>query len=292
MTAFSSTASAERRAQVLITAQALAERLASGLPSVILALRGADSSAPLPVAEHPRLPGAIDTGLAEDFSSPSHPQHGSRPLPEAAALQQAITRWGIQPGDRIVVYDHDGGLLAARAWWVLRWAGLDVRLLDGGFQAWVAIGGALDMQVPKVPAAGTAVIAPDHLAQFGPDRALVLGREGVLLDSRIAPNYQGSPTPPGQPGRGHIPGAWNIPAAANLTQDGAFADEAALNALYAPTGALSGAEVGVYCGAGVSAAHDVLALWLLGVEASMYPGSWSAWSRDPTRPVAIGEKRG
>jgi thiosulfate/3-mercaptopyruvate sulfurtransferase len=291
MTFSSSGKPEDRRAQVLITATALQDRLGQGLPTVILAVRGADSIAPLPVAAHPRLPGAQDAGLAEDFSAPSDPIEGSRPLPSAQALQGAVTRWGIGTGDRIVVYDHDGGLLAARAWWVLRWAGLDVRLLDGGFQGWARQGYALDTQVPPPPPPGDALITPGRLAQFGPDEALQLGQDGVLLDSRIAPNYAGGPTEPGQPARGHIPGAWNIPAAANLTADGHVADEATLTQLYAPTGALSGTQVGVYCGAGVSAAHDVLALWLLGVEASMYPGSWSAWSSDPTRPVTTGPQR-
>ena len=285
------TTPAARRAAVLITADALQARLADGAPTVILAVRGADSSAPRPEAAHPRLPGAIDAGLAEDFSAPTDPIEGSRPLPAPAALQLAVTRWGIDPGDLVVVYDHDGGLLAARAWWVLRWAGIEVRLLDGGFAAWQAAGGALAMAPPPAPMSGAAIVTPGAMAVFPPERALSLGREGVLLDSRMAANYIGAAVAAGAPPRGHIPGAWNIPAADNLTADGRFADDAALHALYAPTGALGDGPVGVYCGAGVSAAHDVLALALLGIDAAMYPGSWSAWISNPVRPVVVGPER-
>lgn len=282
----------DRRESVLMDAGALRARLESGLPTVVLAVRGADSVAPLPLESHPRLPGAHDAGLAEDFSSPSHPLHGSRPLPDPQDLQAAVRRWGIHDGDLVVVYDHDGGLLAARGWWVLRWAGLDVRLLDGGFQAWLEAGGAVDHAPPVASPPGTAVVQPGHLPQFGPDQALVLGRHGVLLDSRMHANYVGAPTAAGEPRRGHIPGAWSIPAAANLAPDGRFAGVDQLRDLYAPTGALDGGEVGVYCGAGVSAAHDVLALALLGVDAAMYPGSWSAWIGSDDRPAVIGQERG
>lgn len=281
-----------RRESVLINAVALQARLEAGLPTVVLAVRGADSVAPVPLESNPRVPGAYDAGLAEDFSSPSHPLHGSRPLPEPQDLQVAIRRWGINHGDLIVVYDHDGGLLAARGWWVLRWAGLNVRLLDGGFQAWVEAGGAVDHVPPAAPVPGNGIVDPGHLPQFGPDQALELGRKGVLLDSRMHANYVGGPTRAGEARRGHIPGAWSIPAAANLAPDGRFADVEQLLDLYGPTGALDGGEVGVYCGAGVSAAHDVLALALLGVDAAMYPGSWSAWISSDDRPAVIGEERG
>jgi len=286
------TAADDRRAAVLITAAALQARLAEGAPTVILAVRGTDSQAPRPETAHPRLPGAIDAGLAEDFAAPSDPVEGSRPLPAAQALQAAVTRWGIAEGALVVVYDHDGGLLAARAWWVLRWAGIAVRLLDGGFAAWQAAGGALDSTPPAAPTPGTARVTPGAMAEFGPDAALSVAREGVLLDSRMMANYIGGPVAAGAPPRGHIPGAWSLPAAENLAADGRFADAATLRALYAPTGALAGGRVGVYCGAGVSAAHDVLALALLGVDAAMYPGSWSAWIADPARPVAVGPDRG
>jgi thiosulfate/3-mercaptopyruvate sulfurtransferase len=268
------------RERVLITPAALA---ALDRPA-ILAIRNPRGDE----RRTPRIPGAVDVDLPAELASPGGSTRGSRPLPEIEALQRHARGWGLRQGQAVVVYDHDRGLQAARGWWVLRWAGIaDVRLLDGGFAAWRAAGMPVAEELPA-PEPGDVVLTAGHLPVLDADGAAALARRGVLLDSRIRPNYIGATVAPGQAPRGHIPGALSAPAADNLTEPGPFAEAETLRHLYAALGADGSRPVGVYCGAGISAAHDVLALASIGVEAAMYPGSWSAWSADPDRPVVVG----
>lgn len=286
-------AAADRRAAVLVTAEALAAELQGARPPVILAVRSDDTAAPRPFDAHDRIPGAIETSLAKDFADPSDHRRGARPLPALSRLADRVRAWGIDADTAIVVYDHDGNLQAARAWWVLRWAGLaNVRMLDGGFADWARAGRAVTRALPVIARAGTAVLDGGHMPELDAAGAASLARRGVLLDSRIPPNYAGAETAPGEARRGHIPGAINLPAPRNLGDEGRFASPAALREIYGAAGVFAGPEVGVYCGAGVSAAHDVAALAMLGLEAAMYPGSWSAWIGDPRHPVARGPEPG
>lgn len=269
------------RATVLIGAAALA-RLEG---AAVLAIRNPRGAAD---ASAPRIPGAVDVDLPTELAAPGGGLRGSRPLPDIRALETHARGWGIRQGQSVVVYDHDRGLVAGRAWWTLRWAGIaDVRLLDGGFAAWLAAGLPVTDTVPT-PGAGDVRLSPGHMPVLDEDGAAALARSGVLLDSRIRPNYIGATVAPGAPGRGHIPGALSAPAADNLTEPGPFAEAETLRHLYAALGADGSRPVGVYCGAGISACLDVAALATLGIEAAMYPGSWSAWSADPTRPVMVG----
>jgi thiosulfate/3-mercaptopyruvate sulfurtransferase len=268
------------RALVLITPAALAER-----PDVlVLAVRNprGDETA------KPRIPGAVDVDLPTELAGPGGGTRGSRPLPDIAALQAHAREWGLKQGQAVVVYDHDRGLSAARGWWVLRWAGVaDVRLLDGGFAAWVAAGLPVVHRPPR-PAPGDVTLSEGHMAVLDADAAQDFPHAGVLLDSRVRPNYIGGAVTPGSPPRGHIPGAFSAPAADNFTEPGPFADAATLRHLYEALGADGSRPIGVYCGAGISAAVNIAALASLGLDAAMYPGSWSAWSADPARPVAVG----
>ncbi len=268
------------RHRVLIAPAALAD-----LPgAAILAIRNPRGDE----SRTPRIRGAVDVDLPTELAAPGGGTRGGRPLPEIAELQRNARRWGIRKGQTVVVYDHDRGLQAARGWWVLRWAGIaDVRLLNGGFAAWVAAGLPV-ADVPPEPAAGDVELSAGHLPVLDADGAAALARRGVLLDSRIRPNYIGAAVAPGQPRRGHIPGALSAPAIDNLTEPGPFAEAETLRHLYAALGADGSRPVGVYCGVGISAAHDILALASIGIEAAMYPGSWSAWIADPDRPVVVG----
>jgi len=280
------------RNAVLISPRQLARQIASGPAPVILAVRSADTDGPIPRAQLPRLPRAIDTDLALDFASPGGGRAGSRPLPDIDALQDKARDWGIFQDSEVVVYDHDGGLQAARAWWVLRWAGIGrVRLLDGGYAAWQAIGQP-DTSAVYTPRRGNVKLSSGHMPQMTEDQAADMARDGVLLDTRIRPNYEGGPTTAGEAPRGHIPGARSLPAMDNLNTDMSFLESPALQRQFTELGVQAGHPVGVYCGAGVSAAHAILALACLGIEAPMYVGSWSAWSADPERPVAQGSAPG
>ena len=280
------------RAAVLIEPTKLARAIAAGRSPVVIAVRAPDVEPTGPSDRLPRIPGALDAHLASDFAGPGGGLAGSRPLPTVESLQESVRRLGLRADSAVVVYDHDGGLQAARAWWVLRWAGLaEVRLLDGGFAAWTAASLPTTREIVD-PSPGDLVVRAGQMPELDADGAQRLARDGLLLDSRIAPNYEGGETASGEAPRGHVPGAINLPAAANLDTSGRFLDAVRLRDLYASIGVDGTRPVGLYCGAGVSAAHDLIALASIGIDAPMYVGSWSAWSADPSRPVARGRAPG
>jgi thiosulfate/3-mercaptopyruvate sulfurtransferase len=192
----------------------------------------------------------------------------------------------------VVVYDDSGGQAAARAWWLLGWAGVDdVRILDGGLGAWTRAGHPLETGEIVAPAAGDVVLRGGGRAVLGIDEAASLARDGLLLDARAAERYRGE-VEPIDPRAGHIPGAVSAPTSENLAPDGRFLDPAVLRARFERLGAPHAAAIGVYCGSGVSATHEIAALALAGFEAALFPGSWSAWSADPERPAAVGAEPG
>lgn len=236
------------------------------------------------------LPGAVFADLETELAATPSAAEGRHPLPSTSQLQAAARRWGVRQDSRVVVYDSSGGMSAARAWWLLRYFGLrDVRILDGGLQAWQRAG--LPLEVHDVEAApGDVVLRPGHLPVLDASGAAALASSdhGVLLDARAGERYHGE-VEPIDPRAGHVPGARSAPTAENLTAEGTFRPAEELRERFAAVGATTGgARVGVYCGSGVTAAHEAAALATLGIEAALYPGSWSQWSSDPARPVATG----
>jgi thiosulfate/3-mercaptopyruvate sulfurtransferase len=226
------------------------------------------------------IPGAAYVDLDADLAAP--PGTGGRhPLPATEDFQAAMRRVGVRDDRSVVVYDDWSSLAAARAWWLLRHHGhSDVRVLDGAWPAWVAAGGAVQVvAVPPEPGDFTARLG--QLPVVEADRVLDVA---VLVDARAPERYRGE-TEPVDPVAGHIPGAVNVPTTTNLRADGRFRGPEELRALYAAAGVTGGGETAVYCGSGVTAAHDVLALEIAGVRAALYPGSWSGWITDPARPV-------
>jgi thiosulfate/3-mercaptopyruvate sulfurtransferase len=233
------------------------------------------------------IPGAVYVDLDTQLAAPPQPTAGRHPLPGGPALQEAARQWGLRAGQPVVVYDNSGGLAAARAWWLLRWAGLgSVRILDGALSAWTQAGFGLESG-DRQAVRGDVILEAGHLPVLTADEAAALARDGVLLDARAGERYRGE-VELVDPQAGHIPGALSAPTADNLTADGAFANPETLRARFAGLGALPGGAVGVYCGSGVTAAHAITALRIAGIDAALYPGSWSAWSADPSRPVATG----
>jgi thiosulfate/3-mercaptopyruvate sulfurtransferase len=276
------------RPDVLIDPVTLRKMLDGPEPPAVLDVRWAlgdpDSRAHF-VAGH--IPGAVYADLDTELAGPPTADGGRHPLPDPAALQEAARAWGLRSGQTVVVYDDNGGLAAGRAWWVLRWAGLpDVRILDGALAAWTVAGFQLGSGDDR-PDRGDVSLEGGHLPVLTADEAAAVARDGVLLDARAGERYRGE-TEPVDARAGHIPGARSAPTAGNLTADGSFASAEALRARYAELGAVPGAEVGVYCGSGVTAAHAIAALRIAGIDAALYPGSWSAWSADLQRPVATG----
>ncbi|WP_375502456.1 rhodanese-like domain-containing protein [uncultured Jatrophihabitans sp.] len=229
------------------------------------------------------LPGAAYVDLESELAAPASVEQGRHPLPDIANLQRAARQWGVRTGVPVVVYDDNGGLSAARAWWLLRWAGVaDVRILDGGLGAWVAQTGQTESGA-STPEPGDVVLTPGHLPVLDADAAAALPGTGVLIDARAAERYRGE-VEPVDARAGHIPGAVSLPTADNLGPAGAFRSAASLRARFDAAGVTG--SVGVYCGSGVTAAHEIAALHIAGIDAALYPGSWSQWSGDPSRPVA------
>jgi thiosulfate/3-mercaptopyruvate sulfurtransferase len=227
------------------------------------------------------LPGAVYVDLESTLAAHPGPGDGRHPLPDRAALQEAVRAWGVHDGDTVVAYDDSGNLAAARAWWLLHDAGLDVRLLDGGLAAWTAAGHPLESG-EVTPEPGTATLKQGNLPAIDIDA--VATWPGVLLDARAGERYRGE-VEPVDPRAGHIPGAVSAPTTENLTADGTFPPADALRARFAGLGVRPGEQVAVYCGSGVTATHTIAALRIAGIDAALYPGSWSQWSSDPDRPV-------
>jgi thiosulfate/3-mercaptopyruvate sulfurtransferase len=180
-------------------------------------------------------------------------------------------------------------MAAARGWWTLRYFGHpDVRVLDGGYRAWTEAGLPVTTDRPA-PAPGDFTAEPGHMPVLDAAGAQATARDGLLLDARAGERYRGE-TEPVDPVAGHIPGAVSAPTAGNANPDGTFRDPAELAARFTALGAGTrpAVPVGAYCGSGVTAAHEVLALALAGIPAALYVGSWSDWITDPTRPIATG----
>ncbi|MFN8136842.1 MAG: sulfurtransferase [Propionicimonas sp.] len=229
------------------------------------------------------LPGARFLDLEAVLTGPTtDPTRGRHPLPDADQLGAGLGALGVDPSRPVVVYDEPGSFAAGRAWWVLRWAGLEVRVLDGGLRAWVASGRGLETDEPDAAPGRPLVLTTGHLPTLDADE--VAAFDGVLIDVRGPARYRGE-VEPIDPKAGHIPGAVNRPVTGFWDADGLLPPPDALADLLALP---AGRPVAVYCGSGVSAAQVVLALASLGVDAALYPASWSGWSSDPGRPVATG----
>lgn len=268
----------------IITASEIASESAGPRPPVLLDVRyqlGGPHG--LPDYEAGHIPGAVFVDLDADLAGPAG-SAGRHPLPDPEAFGAVMRRAGVSRDTPVVVYDGGQGWAAARAWWLLRWAGHpDVRVLDGGLASWI---GELSTMTPH-PDEGDFTPEPGALPLLDADAAAALARSGLLLDARAAERYRGDVEPIDLVG-GHIPGAVSAPTTENIGADGRFLPAGLLASRFSGLGIAEGTEVGVYCGSGVSAAQEVLALEIAGYRAALYAGSWSEWSRDPSRPVATG----
>ncbi|WP_405717020.1 sulfurtransferase [Streptomyces sp. NBC_00046] len=268
----------------IITASEYASESAGPRPPVLLDVRwrlGGPNGRPDYEAGH--IPGAVFVDLDAELAGPAG-SGGRHPLPDPDEFGAVMRRAGVSRDTPVVVYDGGQGWAAARAWWLLRWTGHpDVRVLDGGLAAWT---GDLQTGIPA-PAEGDFRPAPGALPLLDADGAAALARSGLLLDARAVERYRGDVEPIDRVG-GHIPGAVSAPTSENTGEDGRFLAPEALTVRFKELGADQAAEIGVYCGSGVSGAHEVLALAVAGIPAALYAGSWSEWSGDESRPVATG----
>lgn len=240
--------------------------------------------------EKGHVPGALFADLNNDLSAPHVPGvTGRHPLPAREAWICKVQHWGLTPAVDVVLYDDCGGAGAARMWWMLGWIGHSrVRVLDGGIQAWTAAGGELTHLAPRfapAPAEAYAGLAPLTrllpAADIDPDIQ-------ILIDARAPERFRGE-VEPLDPVAGHIPGARCQPHSENLDNNGCFRPAAELKARFADLQHSLLAPV-CYCGSGVTACHNILAITHAGLQMPyLYAGSWSEWITDPARPVATGD---
>lgn len=273
---------------LLISPRALADALADGASIRLLDVRwdlGKPDGRPAYLEGH--IPGAVFVDLNTELAGPGSPEAGRTPMPPIETLQAAARRWGVGDGDRVVVYDDAGGVVAGRALWLLRHAGLsDVHLLDGGLAAWRAEG--LEVEPGDVaPVPGDVSLAYGEVDILGVADVGDFAAQGVLLDARPLDKYTGEGEGM-EPRGGHIPGAVSAPASANFGADGRFRSLDELAEHYAALGVAPGKPVGVYCGGGTSCSTDYIALTALGYDVAIYPGSWSQYAAHPELPVATG----
>jgi thiosulfate/3-mercaptopyruvate sulfurtransferase len=229
------------------------------------------------------LPGAVYVSLEQELSDHTRSGLGRHPLPTGEAIQAAARRWGIRQGQSVVVYDDWNRAGSCRAWWVLTAAGLtDVRILDGGLTGWTAAGGDLQTGPVQVPGGDVTVHHPDLYAGARPTLTAAdveASRGATLLDARAGERFRGEVEPVDSVA-GHIPGARNLPSTSLLDADGRFLPNAELAGLMQ---GLDLASAGVYCGSGVTASVVLAGLSTIGVDAALFPGSWSQWSGEGRR---------
>jgi thiosulfate/3-mercaptopyruvate sulfurtransferase len=283
-----------KRDEVLVTPTELARYLGAGEPVSILDVRWQLTEPDGREAYRKgHIPGAVYVSLEDELTDHTVTGRGRHPLPSGGSLEAAARRWGLRDGVPVVAYDDWNRAGSARAWWVLTAAGVpDVRILDGGLSGWIAAGGALEAGHVR-PAPGTVAVShPDLYAGALPAlTAHDAASAATLLDARAPERFRGDAEPV-DPVAGHIPGAKNVPSTDLLTDDGAFRSTDDVMRLLAAQGASAAATVGVYCGSGVTAAVSLAALRAAGVDAALFPGSWSEWISDPSRPVARGPDAG
>jgi thiosulfate/3-mercaptopyruvate sulfurtransferase len=264
--------------QPIVSAAELRDLLRAADPPTLLDVRWSLGGGGRDAYLAGHLPNATFVDLDADLAG-SPGAGGRHPLPDPADLQAALRRLGVRANHPVVVYDAGGAPpsgAAARAWWIMRWAGIpDVRVLDGGYQSWT--GRTTTAEPTPVP--GDVTVRPGAMATLDPATV----HDQPLLDARVPARYRGE-TEPVDPVAGHIPGAVNVPAGDTVDTDGRLKSPDELRARFAT----ESPRVGAYCGSGVTAAHLALALTVAGYQPALYVGSWSHWITDPSRPIETG----
>ncbi|HZC50937.1 MAG TPA: sulfurtransferase [Mycobacterium sp.] len=281
----------EARDRVLITVTELADLIQAGDSPTVLDVRWRlDEPDGRTAYLEGHIPGAVYVSLEDELSDHAVTGRGRHPLPSGRDLEAAARRWGVRDGAAVVVYDDWNRAGSARAWWVLTAAGLpNVRILDGGLSAWRSAGYSVDAG-PVEPQPGNVTVQHDDLYS-GSRPALTAEQSGAggvtLLDARAPERFRGD-VEPLDPVAGHIPGAKNLPSTAVLAADGTFVGDYALAQLLSDRGISRDSPLGAYCGSGVTASVTIAALAATGRTAALFPGSWSEWCSDPSRPVSRG----
>lgn len=276
---------------LLVTARELIEAVSTVPPPVILDVRwqlGDPNGRQHYFSGH--IPGAQYLDLTADLAGRRSAKEGRHPLPAPEDFEDAVRSIGINNDSRVVIYDDIGNTSAARAWWLLRWAGKkDVHLLDGGLKAWIAEGEDLAVGPGNPIERGDFTFTGGAMPTATADVTADWPDTGVLIDARTPDRYAGR-TEPMDSRAGHIPGAVNMPTANYLGPDGRFLPPERIREMFAQVGVSNGEDAVFYCGSGIHACHSLAAMEVAGLGSGrLFPGSWSQWSVDRTRPVALGD---
>lgn len=234
------------------------------------------------------IPGARFVDLDTELAAPPSPTRGRHPLPTRENFEQTLRALGVTRASTVVAYDQAQSFSAARLWWLLRNAGFETaRVLDGGLRAWTEAGHPLAIGEPGAVTPSNLVIEWDRLPRVEIDEVAAFPEHGILLDARAGERYRGE-TEPMDPRAGHIPGALSAPTTGNLDSTGTFLPADELRARFAALELGASTPIAAYCGSGITASHQILALEVAGLAGALFPGSWSQWSNDPSRPAATG----
>lgn len=242
------------------------------------------------------IPSSMRVDLDQDLARPASPEEGRHPLPDQAEWEATLRAWGINNDSDVVIYDEAGGAAAARAWWMLRWAGLrSVRILDGGWLRWTTERRRVAVGPGNMPWPGTFRFEGPQMPTVTIDEAADWPSHGILLDARSRERFTGEAINQVDRRFGHIPGARSMPSEDLISEDQGFRTPAEIAALLAERGVRTPEDarnVAAYCGSGVTAAHLIFSMELAGLPgARLFPGSWSQWAEDTHRPVETGEWR-
>jgi len=275
---------------VLIEVDELARRLSSDEAPVLLDVRW-ELGGPSQQTEFLRghIPGAQWVDLESELTNPYTDHGGRHPLPAPHAFEAAMRGHGINDDSAVIVYDSSNSLAASRLWWLLTDAGKDdVRVLNGGYAAWMMAGQEVATGPAVEPAPGNLTVRAGQLPQIDGDQLaarIAAGNPPPIIDVRGPERYAGE-SEPIDPVAGHIPGATNVPSMINIGEDGRLLPAAEIAAHY-----VDGETPVDYCGSGITAAHTTLARVVAGLSPSaIYPGSWSDWITDTGRPIATGDQ--
>lgn len=233
------------------------------------------------------IPLAVYCNPAIDLVGVPEREAGRNPMPELARVKEAVRRWGISDNHLVVVYDVGDGFYSARAWWVLKWAGLqNVRVLEGGMEAWVEKGYQLAYGPGNRPQPGNIEVTADNMAVIDIPEVQTWTEHGVLVDVREADRFKGTKERKDL-AAGHIPGAVHFPAQSLRNDDGTFLPGEVIREKLAAFGVTDGTQVAVYSGSGLNSSMFLQAMYEADLPgASMFVGGWSKWAGDPTLPIA------